>query len=132
MIVKLISLVSTLAMSDELAQDEADAEDYDLSALERRGPGSGREEDDDAATLVEHPGRVRPSAGSGAGEHRARTVEEDAVVFEVGEHEMSDDDDDDRNKTSNTEARTRDHPEAGEESERQGLISAAGRKDKDE
>lgn len=37
-------------MSEELAQDDADAEDYDMEALERR-----HRDDDDNATLVGGP-----------------------------------------------------------------------------
>ena len=60
-------------MFDELAQDEEDAEDYDLEALEHR---TAAREDDDDATLV---GRQGPDS-----------LAEDHVVFEIG-----DEDDDD-------------------------------------
>jgi hypothetical protein len=69
---------STLAMSDEIAQSEEDAEDYDLEALEARS--RVREDDDDDATLV---GR-REGLDS-------QSVGEDNVVFEIGDEEDDDD-----------------------------------------
>ncbi|KAJ3781092.1 hypothetical protein GGU11DRAFT_747928 [Lentinula aff. detonsa] len=56
-------------MSEELAQDEADAEDYDLEYLER-GRGA---RDDDEATL--------------RGDEHGHPVGEDSVVFEIGDEE---------------------------------------------
>ena len=58
-------------MFDELAQNEEDAEDYDLESIERRTEAlqAARDDDDDAATLVGH----RPA--------------EDAVVFEIGDED---------------------------------------------
>jgi len=67
-------------MSDELAQDEEDAEDYDLDAIESRTDALRR--DDDEVTLV--------------GGRGTASVNEDAVVFEIGDedaHDLSDDDD---------------------------------------
>lgn len=69
-------------MSDELAQDEEDAEDYDLEALEHRARAG--EDDDDDATLV---GRRGPD-----------TVTEDQVVFEIGDEDGGSDDDESPNK----------------------------------
>ncbi|KAF7981133.1 hypothetical protein HWV62_34873 [Athelia sp. TMB] len=66
-----------LAMSDELAQDEEDAEDYDLEALEHRTRARG--DDDDDATLV---GRRGPDS-----------LAEDQVVFEIGDEDAGSDDD---------------------------------------
>jgi len=66
-----------LAMFDEIAQDEEDAEDYDLESLERRTEARGPPEDDDTATLV---GRAPGS------------LAEDAVVFEIGDEEGDEDD----------------------------------------
>ncbi|TBU49906.1 lung seven transmembrane receptor-domain-containing protein [Dichomitus squalens] len=83
-------------MFDELAQDEADAEDYDLEALERRGE-PGFKEDDDAATLV------------------GRGVGEDAVVFEIGDEDADEDD-----ATTPKKRRVEQHD--GAEHERQGLM----------
>jgi hypothetical protein len=73
-------LTSTLLMSDELAQDEEDAEDYDLEAIERRT--EARHRDDDEATLV--------------GGRGAASVNEDAVVFEIGDEDAQDLSDDDK------------------------------------
>jgi len=66
-----------LAMSDEIAQDEEEAEDYDMEALERRTRAKA---DDDAATLVED--RRRTSLG------------DDGIVFEIGDGQDSDSDED--------------------------------------
>lgn len=108
-------------MSDELAQDEADAEDYDMDALERQG--HGREDDDDAATLVNHPGR---SQNRGA-------VGDDAVVFEVGEHDLSDDEDETKAAQAvaamRREEPSREREHDGQESERQGLIGGSDKDD---
>jgi hypothetical protein len=70
-------------MFDELAQDEEDAEDYDMEALERRTDADEgyRHDEDDTATLV----------GRGPG-----SMNEDAVVFEIGDEdaqELSDEED---------------------------------------
>ncbi len=70
-------------MSDELAQDDEDAEDYDLNALERRTDSALRRREDDETTLV--GGRGGPTS-----------MNEDSVVFEIGDedaHDLSDDDD---------------------------------------
>jgi len=67
-----------LAMSDELAQDEEDAEDYDLETLQHRT--RIRDEEDDA-TLVGRRGPDSPT--------------EDNVVFEIGDE---DDDEEDARK----------------------------------
>jgi hypothetical protein len=67
-------------MSDELTQDAEDAEDYDLEAIEHRT--DLRRRDDDETTLV--------------GGRGASSMNEDAVVFEIGDedaHDLSDDDD---------------------------------------
>lgn len=96
-----------LAMFDELAQDEEDAEDYDMEALERRTDAleHGRDhDDDDTATLV----------GRGPG-----SMAEDAVVFEIGDedaHELSEDED----PAKKAARRTAHHD--GEEHEREGLM----------
>lgn len=65
-------------MSDELAQEDEDAEDYDLEALELQTHARD-DDDDDGATLV---GSHRPAAAVG----------EDSVVFEIGDQDLSDDD----------------------------------------
>ncbi len=84
-------------MFDELAQDEEDAEDYDLEALEHRTEARGFPEDD-TATLV------------------GRGVGEDAVVFEIGDEEGEGDDDDAPKK------RRGERHEGGLEHEREGLM----------
>ncbi|KZV81961.1 hypothetical protein EXIGLDRAFT_779146 [Exidia glandulosa HHB12029] len=71
-----------LAMSDELAQDEEEAEDYDMAALEDRMKGEDGEDDDDADqhTLVENGRRGRNSLG------------DDGVVFEIGDQDSDEED----------------------------------------
>lgn len=105
-----------LAMSDELAQDEADAEDYDLESLQRRDlDHPGHDDDDDAATLV---GGRRPTAPA-----------DDRVVFEIGDEHGSDEEDDDPNKNWRGVADDEDRA-AGGTHEREGLIGAGNsRKD---
>ncbi len=87
-------------MFDELAQDEEDAEDYDLESLERRTDARGFKEDDDAATLVGRP------------------VGDDAVVFEIGDEEGQGSDDED----AALKKRRGERHEGGEDHEREGLI----------
>ena len=89
----------TLAMFDELAQDEEDAEDYDLEALERRTEARGFREDDDAATLV------------------GRGVGDDAVVFEIGDEDGAGSDDDDA-----APKKRRGEQHDGDAHEREGLM----------
>jgi hypothetical protein len=72
-----------LSMSDELAQDEADAEDYDLESMQHRSQMRDDDEDDDAATLVGgRPGHNNPALN-------------DEIVFEIGDE---DDDDEEAGK----------------------------------
>jgi hypothetical protein len=78
-----LSGISTLLMSEELAQDEEDAEDYDLDTIERQTDSVLRRREDDEATLVGGRGGVA-------------SMNEDSVVFEIGDedaHDLSDDDD---------------------------------------
>lgn len=77
-------LLSTLAMSDEVAQDEEDAEDYDLEAIQSRTQARDDNDEDDAATLV---------AGR-RGHHPNSSLSDDQVVFEIGDE----DDDEDAKK----------------------------------
>jgi hypothetical protein len=86
-------------MSDELAQDEEDAEDYDLESLENRT----RVRDDDEATLV---GGRRPGS--------SQRINEDAVVFEIGDEDEDDD-------PATPKKRRSEHQE-GREDERRGLM----------
>ncbi|PCH33992.1 hypothetical protein WOLCODRAFT_112920 [Wolfiporia cocos MD-104 SS10] len=90
-----------LAMFDELAQDPADAEDYDLEAFERHE--NGRDADDDAATLV--------------GNRGPGSIAEDAVVFDIGDE----DGDDDEPSSAKKRLSNRDR-EDGEAHEREGLM----------
>ena len=93
-------------MFDEIAQDEEDAEDYDMEALERRTEALGarhKDDDDDAATLVGH---------------RPGSMAEDAVVFEIGDEdaqELSDDEDGAKKRRGNAQ-------HEGDEHEREGLM----------
>ncbi|KAI0830476.1 lung seven transmembrane receptor-domain-containing protein [Trametes gibbosa] len=89
-----------LAMFDEIAQDEEDAEDYDLESLERRTDARGLHDDDDAATLVGRP------------------VGEDAVVFEIGDEDGQGSDDEDAPKKRRGERERHE----GAEHEREGLM----------
>jgi len=100
-----------LVLSDELAQDEAEVEDYDLESFERRGRGHPEDEDDDA-TLV---GR----RGDGH-----ETISND-IVFEIGDEDGgSEDEDENKTKKRRAERSRRDNGQ-GEES--LGLVS--GRED---
>lgn len=91
-------------MFDELAQNDEDAEDYDLESLERHTDArSMLDNDDDAATLVNH------------------RMAQDEVVFEIGDgdediHDLSDDDE----RTNTKKRRTGSHD--GEAHEREGLM----------
>jgi hypothetical protein len=88
-------------MSEELAQDEADAEDYDMDALE------ARTKDDDDATLVGgRPGGYGLPPGD---------VADDGVVFEIGDEDGSDDE----GKTPTRKNRER----VSGDNERRGLMS---------
>jgi len=97
---------SRLAMFDELAQNEEDAEDYDLESLEHR---TRARDDDDDATLV---GRRGPNS-----------IAEDQVVFEIGDEDVgSDEDEDSPNKKRRAgQNGVSEHHEGGED-ERAGLI----------
>ena len=98
-------------MSDELAQDEEDAEDYDLDAIERRVDARGR--DDDEATLV--------------GGRGAASINEDAIVFEIGDedaHDLSDDDDGHKPRHTSTEHAREDDDHADE---RVGFLNGGAR-----
>lgn len=94
-------------MSDEIAQDEEDAEDYDMEALE----GRTRAREDDEATLV---GGTRTVGG----------VTEDSVVFEIGDEEGGSDDEDSPTKKRRSERHSTDSH--GGEDERRGLMNGGG------
>lgn len=95
-----------LAMFDEIAQDEEDAEDYDLEALEHR---TRARDDDDDTTLV---GRRGPDS-----------LAEDQVVFEIGDEDGASDEEDDspHKKRRGAQSRVSEHHE-GVADERAGLI----------
>ncbi|TFK36947.1 lung seven transmembrane receptor-domain-containing protein [Crucibulum laeve] len=99
--------ISTLAMSDEIAQDEEDAEDYDLEAIQHRT----RVREDDEATLV------------GARRGGPDSIAEDNVVFEIGDE---DDEDDDAAKKRHAQRLSGEAPR-GQDSEREGLMGTQGR-----
>ncbi|KAL1748972.1 lung seven transmembrane receptor-domain-containing protein [Schizophyllum fasciatum] len=110
-----------LAMSEELAQDEEDAEDYDLEALERRGYGRAHGEDDDEEDGA-HAGargsrRRDDDEATLVGAARGGPVGEDAVVFEIGDE---DDDDETPKKRGHAERLSGEH---GRGEERRGLMS---------
>ena len=73
-------------MSQELAQDEEDAEDYDLESFEYRGDTRVMDDDDDDDTLI---GSRRGGPAS---------IAEDSVVFEIGDEDDHGSDDEDRPK----------------------------------
>lgn len=92
-------------MSDELAQDEEDAEDYDLEALESRGQPHPLNADG-----------IPEAPRSG----RRRGVGEDDLVFEIGD----DDDEDDGHGRTPKSNRVRGSDERPRDAlEQQGLIS---------
>lgn len=66
-------------MSDEVAQDEEDVEDYDLDAIQNRSRAR-EDDDDDAATLV-----------AGRRGHHNDSVTDDQVVFEIGDEDEDED-----------------------------------------
>lgn len=82
-----------LAMSDEIAQDEEDAEDYDLEAIQSRSRPP-QEDDDDDATLV-----------GGRRGHGPGPLPEENVVFEIGDEDDDDDDDDSHKKNQRNQGR---------------------------
>ncbi|KAJ6503337.1 lung seven transmembrane receptor-domain-containing protein [Mycena vitilis] len=100
-----------LAMSDEIAQDEEDAEDYDLESMGHHGRIPD-DDDDDAATLV----------GIRRGGHDP--VAEDNVVFEIGDE----DDEDEEEMKKRRRRLSGEQPRSGEE-ERRGLMNDGDRRD---
>ncbi|KAJ7492427.1 lung seven transmembrane receptor-domain-containing protein [Mycena latifolia] len=102
-----------LAMSDEIAQDEEDADDYDLESMGQRGRIPD-EDDDDAATLV----------GSRRGGHDV--VADDNVVFEIGDEDGASDDEEEMKKRRR---RLSGEQPRGAEDERRGLINDGDRRE---
>ena len=94
-----------LAMSDEIAQDENDAEDYDLEALTRRQ--RLRDDDDDATLVGGRPGRL-PS------------LTEDQVVFEIGDE---DDEEEEPSRKHRTERLSGENVHGNRSGEHRGLMS---------
>lgn len=86
-------------MFDEIAQDEEDAEDYDLEALEHR---TRARDDDDDATLV---GRRGPDS-----------LAEDQVVFEIGDEEDEDEASPHKKRRGSQNANSQHHEEDDERS----------------
>jgi hypothetical protein len=74
-------------MSDELAQDEDDAAEYDLETMGGHQRLNQDDDEDDDATLVNHNRRG------------LRSVPGDEVVFEIGDAEAQESDDEDHRKT---------------------------------
>lgn len=117
------------AMSTELAQDEADAEDYEIDALAQHRPeGLALEPDSDYQHIHGEPGtedeRKRlydgPSASGGGGARRE--IHDDNVVFAMGDDSEEDSDDDDHEGTHLKKAgerdRDRSHSHSGQSSRR--------------
>jgi len=94
-------------LSDELAQDEEDAEDYDLEAIQHRTRLPDEDDEDDAATLV----------GSRRG--HPETAAGDDVVFEIGDEDEEDEEASKKRKAPN---RLSNENYQGTDAERQGLV----------
>ncbi|PFH54883.1 hypothetical protein AMATHDRAFT_78452 [Amanita thiersii Skay4041] len=97
-----------LFLSDELAQDETEAEDYDLEALEHRSRGQADDDDDDMTLVGGRRGGHGPS---------------NDVVFEIGDEDAGSDDEDE-NKVKKRRGE-RQSVENGEAEEREGLVAGA-------
>jgi len=103
-----------LAMSEELAQEDEDAEDYDLEALQLRT----RTREDDEVTLVNN--RREPEV-----------LAEDHVVFEIGDEDAgSDDETENASKKRRGERKSVD--ENGTTDERAGLMGGRQHKDRND
>ncbi|KAG6832564.1 hypothetical protein H0H92_000193 [Tricholoma furcatifolium] len=107
-VIAIFFVVSSLSFSgrlaeDEIAQEEEDAEDYDLEALNSR---TLARDDDDNATLVADRG--------------ADTLAREEVVFEIGDEEPGSDGEDEMNTKKRRVIPSENHQ--GEDHERQGLI----------
>lgn len=101
-------------MSDEIAQEDEDAEDYDPEALQLRT----RAREDDEVTLVNN--RREPEA-----------LAEDHVVFEIGDEDAGSDD-----ETENAAKKRRGERKSAEENgtmdERAGLMGGRQHKDRND
>ncbi|KAG6817752.1 hypothetical protein H0H87_004543 [Tephrocybe sp. NHM501043] len=114
-VIAIFFVVSSMSFSgrlaeDEIAQDEEDAEDYDLEALDSR---TRARDDDDNATLVADRGLGRP-------------VHAEEVVFEIGDEEPGSDGEDDTNVKKR---RLSGENHKGADHERQGLMGSRARDD---
>jgi hypothetical protein len=99
-------------MSDEIAQEDEDAEDYDLETLQQRTIAR----EDDEITLVNS--RREPEA-----------LAEDHVVFEIGDEDIgTDDEGETAAKKRRGERRASGDKQDGADEERRGLMH----KDRDE
>ncbi|KAI6096879.1 hypothetical protein EV401DRAFT_1086957 [Pisolithus croceorrhizus] len=97
-------------MSDELAQEDEDAEDYDLEALQSRT--AARE--DDEITLVNNRREPEPLA-------------ENHVVFEIGDEDAGSDDEADVTKKRRGGQRKSVEEQEGSTDEREGLMGGRPR-----
>ena len=94
-------------MSDEIAQDEEDAEDYDLEAIQSRTHVRDEDDDDDDAVTLVGGRRGNPNS-----------LTED-VVFEIGDE---DEDEDEASKKRKANRLSGENRQEGE-GERQGLMT---------
>jgi hypothetical protein len=94
-------------LSEEIAQDEEDAEDYDLEAIQDRTRLRQEDDEDDAATLV--GGRQGHVGVSG-----------DDIVFEIGDE---DDEEEDASKRRKAQNRLSGENHQGTDVERRALVS---------
>ncbi|KIM70203.1 hypothetical protein SCLCIDRAFT_12757 [Scleroderma citrinum Foug A] len=101
----LICFAITLAMSDEISQEDEDAEDYDLEALQNRP--AARE--DDEITLVNNRREPEPLA-------------ENQVVFEIGDEDAGSDEEADTGKKRRGGERRTSEEQDGSTDERRGLM----------
>jgi hypothetical protein len=102
-------------MSDEIAQEDEDAEDYDLEALQLRSTV----QEDDEITLVNN--RREPEA-----------LAEDHVVFEIGDEDVGSDDEADSAAKKRRSGERRSIDENQNTDERQGLMGGRQRRDRDD
>ncbi|KAF4604973.1 hypothetical protein EYR40_003756 [Pleurotus pulmonarius] len=108
----------TLSMSDELAQDEEDAEDYDLEALESRTRARDDDDDDNATLVGDRRGGPAP-------------LRDDHVVFEIGDEDAGSDDEDESKKQGRIKLQSSENL-PGDAQERQGLIGNGASRDRND
>ncbi|KAJ8702293.1 hypothetical protein PTI98_001024 [Pleurotus ostreatus] len=107
-----------LSMSDELAQDEEDAEDYDLEALESRTHARDDDDDDNATLVGDRRGGPAP-------------LRDDHVVFEIGDEDAGSDDEDESKKQGRIKLQSSENL-PGDVQERQGLIGNGASRDRND